>query len=151
MLPKTYLKFVASSVVYESALSKYAKVQLMRFIENASSDQLYFFINEGRISNESLSEAFVVPAMLLVAATSAAKLAYDRVFSDAARYCSNEETREARSQCIKNYKIRANRAKLTALRREMPKCDQTNNVKKCRETFMKHIQRIEKDMERLRR
>ena len=119
MLSKSYLKFIASAIVYESSVKKNIKIQLIRFIEGASSDQLNLFINEFRVSkNEITTEAYVVPAMLMLAAMSAAKLVYNRVFSNAARYCADQGkgTREERTKCINDFKIRANRAKLTALK-----------------------------------
>lgn len=149
MLPKTYLKFIAASIVYEASLSKYSKVQLIRFIEDASYDQLATFIKKGYIKEpEKVSEAFVVPAMLIVAAVSAANLIYDRNFSNAARDCAGRQNSKEKTQCLKNYRIRANTAKVAALKREIPKCSQTNNIKKCRDMFLKRIQKIENQIQR---
>lgn len=156
MLPKSYLKVIAACVVYESKLSKYAKIQMLRFIENeASEKQLKVFINDGEIrkvsENEVVSEvAIVIPAMLVAAALSVARMSYDKIFSQAAKSCADKEG-DNKKRCMRDFKLKSHYAKLTALKREMGKCNQTNNAKKCREIFIKHMRKIEKQVQRDRR
>ena len=152
MLQKSCLRTIAAHMVYESAFSKNAKTQLMRFLETASMSQLSIFINEGRVASkeEVISEVpIVVPAVLAASAVGAARVAYDLVYSKAAQACASKP-REARRQCMRDYKIRAGYAKVAALKREMTKCNQTNNPKNCRNTFLNHIRRVEKQVQRER-
>lgn len=136
MLPKSYLKVIAASVVYESTLSKKAKIQALRFIETeASVEQLA----------ELLSEGMLKSAMLFVASRSYARIAYDKYFSQSAKVCAG---RENKPLCMKEFKIKANMARIAALRREMSKCGQTDNAKKCRNMFIKHINKIEKQIQK---
>jgi hypothetical protein len=155
MLPKSYLKVIAAYVVYESKLSRYAKIQMLRFIENeASENQLIVLVTEGEIRKISESEIIseiplLVPAMLAAAAVSAGRMAYDKIFSQAAKACADRDTNN-KKQCMKEFKLKSYYAKLTALKREMGKCNQTNNVKKCRDMFTKYIRKIEDQVNRAR-
>ncbi|MHA1816068.1 MAG: hypothetical protein ACTSX1_08690 [Candidatus Heimdallarchaeaceae archaeon] len=152
MLPKSYLKLMAAHVVHKSELTRYSKVQALRFIEEASGRQLLVFMKEGQIrqvsDEENLSE--IVPiliAPLVVAAAAASGAVFSRFFSQAARACSGKKGKE-KTVCVKDYRIRANRARLAALKREMGKCNQTNNVKKCRNMFLKHAKKIETQIQK---
>jgi poly-D-alanine transfer protein DltD len=155
MLPKSYLKAIAAYIVYESKLSKYAKIQMLRFIENeASENQLIVLVTEGEIrkvsEDENISEAvIVVPALLIATALSFGRIAYDKMFSQAAKMCAAKDPNN-KKQCIKDFKIKSHYAKITALKREMGKCNQTNNAKKCRDMFIKHIRKIEKQVQKVR-
>ncbi len=148
MLPKSYLKFIAASVVYEADLSKYAKIQLMRFIENSeSASQLHLFLVEGKIGNpsecENVSEGKILKAALILAAALAAgKLVYNNFLTKAARACSGAKIAD-RVKCINQFKKKADIGKLATLKRESSKCNQTSNVKKCRNMFANHIKKIE--------
>ena len=154
MLPKSYLKFIAAYTVHESNLSQYAKVQTLRFIENeASESQLKIFINEGKIRNvsdgEIMSEAvpFIVGVAIVAAAMALGKIAYQKVIMNAVKECASLKG-DDKKRCVRDYKTKANYAKLTALKKEMIKCNQTNNVKKCRNTFLKHMRRIEQKIQK---
>ena len=147
MLPKSYLKLMAAGIVYKSELTHYSKVQALRFIEEASERQLLVFMSEGVIrtvsDEENLSE--IVPiliAPLVIASAAAAGAVFSRYFNQAARACSEKKGKD-KTLCIKDYRVRANMARLAALKREMGKCNQTNNVKKCRNMFLRHVKRIE--------
>ena len=152
MLPKSYLKFIAAYNIHEADLSKFAKVQALRFIKNeASESQLKVFINEGKIRNvsddESISEIapIIVAAAIIAAAAAAGKIAYQKVIMNAVHQCSSLKG-DDKKRCVKDFKTKANYAKLAALKKEMVKCNQTNNVRKCRNTFIKHMRRIEKQI-----
>lgn len=157
MLPKSYLKFIAAYSVYESNLSKYAKIQALRFIRNeASESQLKIFINEGKIRRVSEDEIVnevlpfvLIPALLAIAAA-AGKVAYNRVVMNSVKECAELKGDDKR-RCVSEYKIKANYAKLAALKKEMVKCNQAHNVKKCRDVFTKHIRKIERKIGLLRR
>ena len=148
MLPKSYLKLMAAHVVYKSELTQYSKIQALRFIEEASERQLLVFMSEGKIrrvsEDENLSEIapFLLIAPLVAAAVATSSVVFGRFLSQAAKSCSGKKGKE-KTLCIKDYRVRANLAKLSALKREMGKCNQTNNVKKCRNMFMKHVKKIE--------
>jgi len=62
----------------------------------------------------------ILIAMLIPAAMMAAKKAYINIFSQAAKACSNKKGKE-RTNCMKDFRIKANYAKLAALKREMAK------------------------------
>ena len=153
MLPKSYLKVIAACVVNEANLSKYAKIQMLRFIESeASESQLRVFITEGKIRNVSEDEIIseipvLIPAMIIASALAVARIAHDRFFSQAAKACADKD-RDDRKRCMRDFKLRANYAKLTALKREMGKCNQTSDVKKCRDTFMGYMKKIEKQIQK---
>jgi len=154
MLPKSYLKFIAAYNVYESNLSSYAKIQALRFIEGeASESQLKIFINEGKIRNvadgEIISEILpvIVAAAIVAAAAALGKIAYQKVIMNAVKECSQLKG-DDKKRCVRDYKTKANYAKLTALKKEMVKCNQTNNVKKCRNMFIKHMRKIEQKIQK---
>jgi len=155
MLQRSYLKFIAACVVYESALSKYAKIQTLRFIENeASEDQMRVFLLEGKIrkvgADEVVDEAvlkYLPPVMVVRAAITAGKLAYNKFFGPAVKACAGRKG-DDKKMCIKNYKLKANYAKLAALRKEATKCNQTNDANKCRKMFADHMRKIEKQIQR---
>jgi hypothetical protein len=145
MLPKSYLKLMAAHVVHKSKLEYYSKIQALRFIEEASERQLLVFMSEGVIrGEEEISEIapVVLIAPLVAAAVAVSSVAYGRYLGPAAKACASRKGKD-RTVCIKNYRVRANMARLAALKREMSKCNQTNNMKKCRAMFMKHMKRIE--------
>ncbi len=149
MLPKSYLKFIAAYTVHESNLSRYARIQTLRFINEASESQLKVFINEGRIRNVSEDEVvsevatFIVAAALIAAAAAAGKIAYQKVIMNAVKECSEMKGKD-KKRCVREYKIKADYAKMAALKKEVVKCNQTNNVKKCRNAFIKQMKRVEK-------
>lgn len=152
MLPTSHLKFIAAYLVYESNMSKYAKIQTLRFIESeASESQLKVFINEGEIRSVSEDEivsevlSVIVVAAIIGAAAAAGKIAYQRVIMNAVRQCSNLKG-DDKKRCVRDFKTKANYAKLAALKKEMTKCNQTNNVKKCRNAFIKQARKIEKQI-----
>ncbi len=153
MLSKSYLKVIAVYIVYESKLSKYAKIQILRFIESgASESQLNIFITEGKIrklsEGEIISEIpILVPAMIIGAAIAAGKAAHAKFYSNAAKVCAGKE-REEKKKCMQDFRIKANYARLAALKREMGKCSQTDDLKKCRENFIRHIGKIEKQIQK---
>ena len=152
MLPKSYLRVIAAYMVYESALSKIAKIQAFRFIELEASDiQLKVFINEGKIrqvyEGEMIQDAVFIPALIIGAALGAAKMAYSQFLSKAAIKCKGKEHSE-KQKCMRDYRIKANYVKVAALKREISKCNQTNNVKKCRDLFLKHIKKIESQIQK---
>lgn len=148
MLQKSYLKAVAAYIVFESTLSKISKIQLLRFIENeASNNQLKVFINTGEIKKESeienVSEAVFVPAMIIAAAFLTGKKAYEYYKDEGRKACSNKSGTDKKI-CMAKFKIKATTAKINALKKEMVKCNKTNNVKKCKNTFQKYINKFEK-------
>lgn len=154
MLQKSYLKLICASIIYESNLSKYAKIQAIRYVENEASEcQLNIFINEGKIrklsENEIISEAIPVIAAALVTAAAFAvgKSVYNKFYSNVAKACAGRD-RDDKKRCIQDFKLKANYARLAALKKEMGKCNQTNNVKKCRNTFLKHMKKIEKQIQK---
>jgi len=151
MLQKSYLKVIAAYIIDESHFSKYAKIQMLRFIENdASESQLKVFITEGKIQSEGENISEIAPiavALVIGAGLAVGKVAYNRFFSDVAKACAGRKQDDKR-RCIRDFKLKASYAKLTALKREMGKCNQTNNVKKCRNTFIKHMNKIEKQIQK---
>jgi len=151
MLQKSYLKVVAAYIVDESTLSKYAKIQMLRFIENdASEAQLKVFITEGKIRSESENISEIAPiaaALVIGAGLAVGKAVYNKFYSDVAKACAGRKQDDKR-RCIRDFKLKASYAKLTALKREMGKCNQTNNVKKCRNTFIKHMKKVEKQIQK---
>ena len=154
MLQKSYLKLICASIVCESNLSKYAKIQMIRFIENEASErQLTIFINEGKIQKvseaEIISEIAPIVAVPLITAAAFAvgKSVYNKFYSNVAKACAGRD-RDDKKRCIRDFKLKANYARLSALKKEMGKCNETNNVKKCRNTFLKHMKKIEKQIQK---
>jgi hypothetical protein len=156
MLQKSYLKLIAASIVCESNLSKYAKIQVFRFIENEASElQLTIFINEGKIQKVSEAEitseiapiAVVAVSLITAAAFAVGKSVYNKFYSNVAKACAGRD-RDDKKRCIRDFKLKANYARLGALKKEMGKCNETNNVKKCRNNFLKHMRKIEKQIQK---
>lgn len=159
MLSKNYLKVISASIVYESKLSRISKIQLLKFIENeATQSQLKILILDGEIrkvseNEKDLDKRFVseiIPALIAIgiivpAALALGKKAYIDIFSKAAKACVGKKGKE-RTNCMKDYRIKANYARLAALKREMSKCNQTANTDKCRQVFTDHMRKIQKQI-----
>lgn len=154
MLPKSALQTIAACMVYEAEMSKPAKLQLVRFIEGASKKQLQHYIIHGEIVGEqdcqsSVSEiAFLVPAAIIAAAAAAGRAIYSAEFSKAAKACQNLKGMDKKN-CMKRYKLRGVSGKISALRREMGKCNQTSRPDKCRKMFQSYINNAEKQMRKI--
>lgn len=151
MISKEAAKLIAINMIYESSLSKTSKIQLVRFVEDASINQLSHFILHQEIVKEdetSINE-FVQIAAITALAVAAGSAAYSKYFSDAAKACSDKKGMDKKI-CIKGYKLKGMSAKISALRKEMSKCNQTLKPDKCRKTFQKYIKNIEKQIIKLR-
>jgi len=151
MLPKSALQTIAACMVYEDdKFSKPVKLQLLRFIEDASEKQLLHYIIHGKIVREEdvLVEAFFIPAMIIGAAAAAGRAIYNSEFSKAAKACNTMQG-VAKKSCMKRFKIRGVAGQISALRREMGKCNQTARPDKCRKMFMSYIANAEKKMKKV--
>ena len=151
MLPKSALQTIAACMVYEDeTLSKPAKMQLVRFIEDATEKQLQHYIIHGDIVKEEdvQVEAFFIPAVIIGAAAAAGRAIYNNEFSKAAKSCQGMMG-EAKKACMKRFKLRGISGQISALRREMGKCNQTARPDKCRKMFMKYIVNAEKKMKKI--
>jgi hypothetical protein len=145
MLSKSALKTIAACMVYESKeLSKPAKMQLVRFIENASPLQLQHYIVHDEIvrGKDAQIQEFLAPALLIAAAIAAGRAFYNNYFSKAAKECQEKEN-VAKKVCMKRYKLRGISGQISALQREMGKCNQTLRPDKCRKTFQQYIKDAE--------
>lgn len=151
MLSKTALQTIAACMVYDAKISKPAKMQLVRFIENASEKQLYHYLIHGNIVQEkdTLVEGVFIPALIIAAAVAAGRSIYDSEFSKVAKACKDTERGDARKSCIKGFKLRGVSGQISALKREMGKCNQTSRPDKCRKMFMNHIKNAEKKMKKI--
>ena len=143
---KKALQAAAAYLVYESNYNKEIKLKMIDIIEHSTEERLLYLIEYGafnskqeNISERSLSSIHI----LLTIAKSRGKALYTKFFGEAIKVCDNKEGK-FRKECIKNYKVKALKGKILALKREMPKCIQTNRPEKCRKRFMKHIKSIEK-------
>lgn len=151
MLSKSYLKVVTAYIVCESNLSKYAKIQMLRFIENeASKSQLKILVIEGRIRKVSEGEVIsevgpIAVAIIIGVAVAAGKAAHAKFLGAAAKACVGKD-REDKKKCMRDFRLKAGYARIAALKREMGKCSQTNDVKKCRDNFTRHIGKVEKQI-----
>jgi len=152
MLPKSALQTIAACMVYDSELPKPSKLQLVRFIESASENQLKHYIVHGEIVKEHdviVSEvAWLVPAAIIAAASAAGNAIYNMQFSKAAKACQNMKAADKKN-CIRRYKINGISGKISALKREMGKCNQTSRPDKCRKMFDTYIKNAEKKMRKI--
>ena len=152
MLPKSALQTIAACMVYDEDMSKPAKMQVLRFIESASEKQLQHYIVHGNIVAEQeveISEiAFLVPAAIIAAAAAAGRAIYNNEFSKAAKACQAEEG-QTKKDCMKKFKLRGLSGKISAMKREMGKCNQTSRPDKCRTMFAKYIQDAEKQLKKV--
>jgi len=152
MLSKSALQTIAACMVYDEDISKPAKMQILRFIESASEKQLQHYIVHGDIVAEqevAISEvAFLVPAAIIAAAAAAGRAIYNAEFSKAARACQMFQGKEKKS-CMKKFKIRGLNGKISAMRREMGKCNQTSRPDKCRKMFSDYIREAEKQLKKV--
>lgn len=152
MLHKSALQTIAACMVYDMDISKPGKMQLMRFIENASERQLQHYLIHGEIVAEqevNIAEIGVlVPAAIIASAAALGRAIYNREFSKAARACQEYNGAE-KKDCMKKFKIRGISGKISALRREMGKCSQTSRPDNCRKMFQKYIVDAEKQMKKI--
>lgn len=152
MLPKSAFQTIAACMVYDSDESYQSKMQLVRFIESASISQLQHYIIHGDIVKEEETDvneiALLIPATIIAAAAAAGRAIYDNEFSKAAKACQPMQG-SAKKSCMKRFKLRGISGKLSALRREMGKCNQTSRPDKCRKMFMSYIQTAEKQMKKI--
>jgi hypothetical protein len=137
-------------MVYDSDMSKPGKMQMVQFIESASEKQLQHYIIHGEVVKEkdTIVEAFFLPAVIIGAALAAGRAIYDTEFSKAAKACP-EMKGAAKKECMKRFKVRGISGKISALRREMGKCNQTSRPDKCRKMFMDYIKNAEKQMRKI--
>lgn len=151
MLPKSALQTIAACMVYDSDISKPAKMQTVRFIESASEKQLKHYILHGEIKHDSeiqLEVNFFIAAAILGAAAAAGRAIYDSEYSKAAKSCSIMEG-DAKKKCMKRFKMRGVNGQISALRREMAKCSQTSRPDKCRKMFTNYIESANKKLKKI--
>lgn len=140
MLNKETLQIIAKTIVYESKLSTKSKLKMVDAIDYATQSQLHNYIeHKANIHTEGV----FVAAALLAAAIGVGNSVYANFFSKASKDCENYKG-DAKKICMKNFKLRGLVGKVSALRSEMGKCNQTLKPDKCRKMFMKYIHNIEK-------
>ncbi|HUU88825.1 MAG TPA: hypothetical protein VMX17_13890 [Candidatus Glassbacteria bacterium] len=157
------LKLVAYLMVYESDLSKPAKLQLVNFLKEATEPQIKLFVVEGRVGNVSQKQELELDSILEVAPIAAyyasgivwgaaialAMKAFNKYHGEAAKACAEKRGRE-KKLCMNVYTVRAYQQKITVLKTEAGKCNQTADPKKCREKFIKNIKVVEKQLIKIR-
>jgi hypothetical protein len=148
---KKALQTIAACMVYDSDMSKPAKIQLINFIESATLKQLQHYIIHGDIvkeENAQVVEGFFIAAALIGAAAAAGRAIYDQEFSKAAKSCQNMRG-VAKKSCMKRFKLRGVSGQINALRKEMGKCNQTARPDKCRKMFSTYIKNAETKMRKI--
>ena len=150
LLPRTAIQTIAACMVYDSDLSKSDKLLSIQFIESASNRQIQHYIINGEFvrEDEVLVEAFFIPAAIIAASLAAGRAVYDMEFSKAARACQNMKG-PVKKSCMKRFKVKGISGKISSLRREMGKCNQTAKPEKCRKMFLNYIKNAEKQMRKI--
>lgn len=158
------LKVIAYSMVLEADLSESAKRQLFNFLRSATDPQIKLFVVEGRVGNVTKEEELKIDSFLQEVAPLAAYVASSVVFSmglavaakifnkfwgEAVRACAEEKGRE-KEICKKRYMITAYQQKISTLRREASKCNQTADPEKCQKPFLKAIEKTQKQLIKVR-
>jgi len=141
MLHKETLQIIAKSIVYESNLSIEAKLKMVHAIDCATRTQLNNYV-ERKILNSHTEGVFLAGA-ILTSAILAGNAVYSNFFSKAAKECESYKG-NAKQMCMKNFKLRGLAGKISALRKEMGKCNQTLKPDKCRKMFISYIKNAEK-------
>ena len=111
------------------------------------------FINEGKIrnisENENISEVipFILIPVVIAAAAALGKIAYQKVIMNAVKECSSLKG-DDKKKCVRDFKSKANYAYLVSQVLSYKKCNQTKDAKKCRNTFIKHMRKIEQKIQK---
>lgn len=145
MLLKDALKVIAACEIYENDMPKMAKIQLMRFVEVASVEQLHHYLIREDITpgKDIIMEGTKLKvAALLAVGYAIGRAIYKRTMSQAARSCS-PLSGSAKSTCINAHKRRALQSQINSMKQEMGKCGETGNEDACREAFMSRIDTAE--------
>ena len=158
------LKLVSACLIHEAPLSESSKIQLLRFVRGASEAQLKLFVIEGKIGNvtneqefeldKQLQEvapiaAYYASGVVFSMATALAGKVFSKYFGEAARACAEKKGKE-RLICKKRFMSRAYQEKISVLRREAAKCNQTAKPEKCQERFIRMIKNVEQQLIKLR-
>jgi hypothetical protein len=165
------LKITAGSFIVESELSKPSKLQMLKFIQHEASDhQLMALLLDGEIveldeqAEQIVEDRFnifetvisiphgaakpILIGSLIFLAGQLAYAGFDRVFSNAGKACNNPRVGQTKSDCMRQYRIKALKVKKDILKREMKKCSKTTNPSKCKNEFSKRINSINKKIYR---
>ena len=145
----TESKAVLAYIISESSLKESDKINLIAYIEKLDPEIAEGLINIDEIGPIGGLGKIIGVGLLITTAYSLGRLAYNRYLTQAARACKDKEGID-RSACIDLYKERGLKARLAALRKESTKCNQTDNVAKCRKTFAEAIRKVEDAIRRIR-
>jgi len=152
MLPKSAYQTIAACMLYDSDLPKDLKLEILEFIEHATSEQILHYLIHDEFVRENetrlVDEGFILPAALITAASAAGRSIYSKYFSAGAQAC-RDKVGIAKKACMKHYKARGIAGKVSALRREMAKCANTPKPDKCRKMFLNYIRNAEKEMRKI--
>lgn len=154
MLPKIALQMIAACMLYESDMPRPAKLQMLYFIENATTEiELRNYIVYGKFSTgpeiDKVNEAsFLLPGAVIASAIAAGRAFYEKQFGEAARACIKLKG-QLKKDCMQKFKLKGMSGKISALRREMGKCNQTLRPDKCRKMFLNYIKTAEKQMRKI--
>jgi len=138
-------KIALAYIISESSLGKSDKINLLDYIQKLDSEIADQLVNVDEIEVKKM----IGIGILISTAYSLGRLGYNRYLSQAAASCRDKQGTD-RSACIDLYKERGLKAKLDALRKESTKCNQTDNIAKCRKTFTDAIRKVEDEIRRLR-
>lgn len=94
------------------------------------------------------NEAILLPVMIIATALSIAKKVYDDNMTVAGKACQGKMGYDLDS-CVRRVKTKALSAKITSLKAEMVKCNKTDKPDKCRKMFIKHIHKIQKQIQKI--
>jgi len=135
------LRTIAAFCVYESGLRKDEKLALIAYIEHVAN-------RKNLLDMIIIREAdLMVTSVIIAAALASGNKAYYKIFSASTQACREEQDR---NNCIKQYKLNGLAAKRNEIRKHISKCNQTINPSKCRESFSRVLEKIEKEISKTR-
>lgn len=138
-------KIALAYIISESSLGKSDKLNMLDFIKDLDSEIAEQLINIDEIEVKRL----LGTAILISTAYSLGRLTHNRYMSQAASSCKGKSG-DDKSACIRLYKERGMKGRLDALRKESTKCNQTDDMAKCRKTFTDAIRKVEAEIRKLR-
>ncbi len=164
------LRIFAGQIVMESKMSTPTKLQLLPWLQSEATDsQVKAFLLDGKIvqlddqaeevvndrfESSQINEIRVKAGFGAIVALGVARKAYQTWMSKAAKACATVRKRKgfkAAKACRIEYQIKGEHAKISSLRRDIGKCSQTSNPRKCEKVIVKSMKGVEKKLFKLQK
>ena len=116
--------------------------------ETARKAQEYWKQYSDKYRKREMKRKIIGGVVLATYLTVIAYSIYQSVFSPAARACATRRTPDAKSICMKEFRIKALKAEINALNSSKAKCRQSEDPEKCISKINERIEKVKKKLKR---